>query len=169
MKKNQIKKLTIAGILVAIGVVCSPFNIPIGVSKCFPIQHFINIISAIFLGPWYAVGAAFSTSFIRNLIGTGSLFAFPGSMFGALLAGFLYKKSKVIWAAAIGEVFGTSIIGAIAAWPLALIITGSDAAAFGFVVPFFISSIGGALLACVILLAFIRTNTMNTLNRLLEN
>ena len=51
----------------------------------------INVLSAILLGPWYALIQAFLSSLIRNVLGMGTLFAFPGSMFGALLAGLLYK------------------------------------------------------------------------------
>ena len=39
------------------------------------------------LGPGYAVGIAFGSSLLRNLLGWGTLLAFPGSMFGDLLAG----------------------------------------------------------------------------------
>ena len=87
MKKTDIRKLATAAMLVAVAVICSPLSIPVGASKCFPIQHLVNVIAGVFLGPWYAVGAAFCTSLIRNLLGTGSLLAFPGSMCGALLCG----------------------------------------------------------------------------------
>ena len=46
------------------------------------------------LGPWYAVLQAFLSSTLRNLMGTGTLFAYPGSMIGALLAAFVYSKTK---------------------------------------------------------------------------
>ena len=76
----QIRKLTAAGMMVALGVCLSAFSIPIGASKCFPIQHLVNVLAGIFLGPVYGTAMAFCTSLIRNLMGTGSLLAFPGSM-----------------------------------------------------------------------------------------
>ena len=79
--------------LAALTVALSGFYIPIGVSKCYPIQHMVNVLCAIFLGPGYGVMAAFCTSLIRNLMGTRSLLAFPGSMVGALLCGILYGKA----------------------------------------------------------------------------
>ena len=85
MKNVNVKKLALAGILVAVGVVCSTFSIPVGASKCAPAQHFINILGGVFLGPSYAVAMAFVTSLLRNLLGTGTLLAFPGSMCGAFL------------------------------------------------------------------------------------
>ena len=69
MKNVNVKKLALAGILVAVGVVCSTFSIPVGASKCAPAQHFINILGGVFLGPSYAVAMAFVTSLLRNLLG----------------------------------------------------------------------------------------------------
>ena len=94
MKKVNVRKLALAGILVAVGIVCSPLSVPIGASKCAPVQHFINILGGVFLGPGYAVGMAFVTSLLRNLMGTGTLLAFPGSMCGAFLCGMLYKYRR---------------------------------------------------------------------------
>ena len=96
MKKNQVKKLALAGMFCAVAVVGSLFSFPVFGSKCAPIQHMVNILCAVLLGPWYGLGVAFAASLIRNLLGLGSLMAFPGSMFGALICGLIYKKSKNI-------------------------------------------------------------------------
>ena len=76
--KINIKKL--AGMMTALGVALSAFSIPVGASKCFPIQHLLNVLAGVFLGPSYALGFSFCTALIRNFIGTGSLLAFPGSI-----------------------------------------------------------------------------------------
>ena len=76
MKNVNVRKLALAGILVAVGIVCSPLSIPVGASKCAPVQHFINILGGVFLGPGYAVGMAFVTSLLRNLMGTGTFLLF---------------------------------------------------------------------------------------------
>ena len=81
----SIKKTALAGMLVALTVALSGFSIPIGASKCFPIQHLVNVLAGVFLGPVYGVSMAFCVSLIRNILGTGSLLAFPGSMVGAFL------------------------------------------------------------------------------------
>ena len=67
----------------------------------------------------YGTAAAFGTSLIRNLLGTGSLLAFPGSMVGAFLSGYLYSHTHKLWAAVIGEFVGTSIIGGLLSYPIA--------------------------------------------------
>jgi energy coupling factor transporter S component ThiW len=145
------RKITLASLFIAIGVIAGNLIfIPVGVSKCFPVQHTINVLSALILGPGYGVAIAFCISLLRNILGTGSLLAFTGSMIGAFLAGILYKKTKnVLWSMA-GEIFGTGIIGGLLAFPIAKIIMGKDVAATFFVAPFLISSVGGSILAYIL-------------------
>lgn len=157
MKNVNVRKLALAGILVAVGIVCSPLSIPVGASKCAPVQHFINILGGVFLGPGYAVGMAFVTSLLRNLMGTGTLLAFPGSMCGALLCGILYKYGKNLPFAYAGELIGTSLIGGFLSYPVAVLLMGSgDSAVYGFVFPFFVSSFGGTIIATVLVTAMKR-------------
>ena len=85
MKHNQAKKLAVAGLLCAVAVAGSTLSFPVFGSKCAPVQHMVNILYAVFLGPLYGVAGAFTASLLRNLMSLGSLMAFPGSMFGALL------------------------------------------------------------------------------------
>ena len=92
---NKTKKLTFTAIITAITTVSSGFiYIPVGFAKIFPIQHFANVLSAVLLGPWYALAQAFITSTLRNMQGTGGLFAYPGSMIGALLAAYILFEIK---------------------------------------------------------------------------
>ena len=52
----QTRKLTSAALLIAIGTLSAHLiYIPAGVSKCFPVQHAINVMGAVLLGPDYAV------------------------------------------------------------------------------------------------------------------
>ncbi|WP_077368269.1 energy coupling factor transporter S component ThiW [Anaerosalibacter sp. Marseille-P3206] len=151
MDNNKTKKLAIAAMFVAIGVVLgNVIFIPVGVSKCFPIQHTINVLSATILGPFYGVAVAFCISLIRNILGTGSLLAFPGSMIGALLAGLIFRQTKNCYLTAIGEVFGTGILGGLLAFPIAKFVMGKDVVALFFVYPFILSSIGGSIIAVVL-------------------
>jgi energy coupling factor transporter S component ThiW len=146
------KKLTIASLLIAIGVITGNIIfIPVGVSKCFPMQHTINVLAAVILGPGYGVAIAFCISLLRNILGTGSLLAFPGSMIGALLAGILFKKTGKKLFVVAGEIFGTGILGGLLAFPIANLIMGKKVGALFFVAPFLISTIGGSLIAYFIL------------------
>lgn len=151
MNKINTKKLALAAVLTALAVVGSLFSFPIFGSKCAPVQHLINILGAVLLGPGWAVAVAFAASCIRNFMALGTLLAFPGSMCGALLAGLAYKFIKKLPAAYVGELIGTSVIGGMLAYPIALLIMGNEAAAlFTFVVPFLISSAGGTVIAILI-------------------
>ena len=88
------KKMAISAMFIAVGVLAGNIiYIPVGASKCFPVQHTLNILAAVFLGPAYGVINAFCISLLRNFMGTGSLLAFPGSMVGAFLAGMMYKMT----------------------------------------------------------------------------
>ena len=64
-KLNQ-KKMVVTAMLIGITVALSPLSIPVGTSRCFPVQHMMNVIIAVILGPGYGVSAAFVTSVIRN-------------------------------------------------------------------------------------------------------
>ena len=151
MKENNTKKIAITAMMAAIAVVGSTFSFPIFGSKCAPVQHMVNVLCAVFLGPWYGLAAAFVASVIRNLLGLGTLLAFPGSMCGALLSGLLYRKFQTLPAAYAGEVIGTAVIGGILAFPIARLVMGNAGAAlFTFVVPFLVSTAGGTAIAAVI-------------------
>ena len=169
MKKVNLRKLTLAALFAAIAVVGSMFSIPVFGSKCAPIQHLVNVLCAIFLGPWYGLACAFVASLIRNFLGLGTLLAFPGSMCGALLSGILYKLLSKRWAAYVGEVAGTSVIGGMLAYPIAALILGNaEATLFTFVVPFLISTVGGSILAAIICEIMAKSGLLTQLKSQLE-
>ena len=154
MKSEQTKKLCLAGILCAVAVVGSLFSFPVLGSKCAPVQHTVNILCAVVLGPWYGVLVAFCASLIRNLMGLGSLMAFPGSMLGALLCGLIYYKTKNLPATLVGEVFGTGVLGGLCAYPVAILLMGksaSDIAFYAYIIPFLVSTAGGAIISGVLI------------------
>lgn len=161
--KNNTKKLAVTSLLIAVGVVGGTFSFPFLGSKCAPVQHMINVLCAVLVGPGYGVIAAFITSLIRNLMGVGSLLAFPGSMFGALLSGLAYKKSKKIYLTLIAEVFGTGILGGLCAYPIAILFMGKSAGQMAFyvyVLPFLISTLGGSILGGIIIYSLQKTGVL---------
>jgi energy-coupling factor transport system ATP-binding protein len=103
-----------AVILVAIGVALSPFtSFPIGIAKINPTQHFVNVVAAVLIGPWWATGVALTIGILRNALGTGTLLAFPGGMIGAFIAGYVYRYTRNIYLGALGEIVGTGLIAAV--------------------------------------------------------
>ena len=116
MKIVETRKVAYAVVLVALGVILAPYtSIPIGIARVNPTQHLINVIAAVLLGPWYAVTVALVISIIRNAQGVGTLLAFPGSMIGALLAGYTFKILRNVYGAALAEIIGTGILGSLVA------------------------------------------------------
>ena len=147
-QKNVTRKLALAGVLTAVAVVGSTIGFPVAGSKCAPVQHMVNILAAVVLGPGWSVGIAFCASLLRNLTGLGSLMAFPGSMVGALLCGLVCRYTKNLKLTCLAETFGTGVLGGIAAYPVAKYVMGSaPAGIFIYVVPFLISTIAGSILA----------------------
>ena len=152
-----------AGILCAVAVVGSLLSFPVFGSKCSPVQHVVNVLGGVLLGPWYNLAIAFLAALIRNLLGLGSLLAFPGSMCGALLCGLVYQGTRKIFPTLVGEVFGTGIIGGLLAYPIAVafmsVVAGS-VAFYAYIVPFLISTVVGSLIAGTLLLSLQRTGVL---------
>lgn len=162
------RELAIAGILCAVGVVCSPLAIPVAGAKVFPVQHMVNVFSAIILGPYHGVSVAFVISLLRNLLGLGSLLAFPGSMFGALLAGVIYYKTKSTWLTYVAEIVGTGILGGLAAYPIAILFMGKVAGSMAFyvyVLPFLFSTMAGVVIAAVLIELLKRAGVLEKLRK----
>lgn len=145
-------KLALAGVFTAVAVIGSLISIPVAGSKCAPVQHMVNILAAVTLGPAWGVGIAFCASLLRNLLGLGSLMAFPGSMVGALCCGLVYKKCHILSLTCLAEAIGTGFLGALAAYPVALYLMGiAPAGLFVYVVPFLISTVAGSILAFILI------------------
>lgn len=154
---NRTKRLTLAAVLTAIAVVGSLISFPVLGSRCAPVQHMVNVFCAVLFGWRYGVGAAFTASLLRNLLGLGTIFAFPGSMIGAFLSGVVYARTKNILLTVIAEAFGTGIIGGLAAYPIAIFILGQnagDVAFYFYVTPFLISTVCGAIIAGLVVKKF---------------
>lgn len=141
------RKITFTGILVALNVVLGVIiTIPLGPIRAAPVQHLINVVGAVLTGPWVIV-QAFISSTIRIMMNTGTPFAYPGSMVGALLAWLMYRQFKKLKFSAIGEVAGTGIFGSLMTLPLILVL-GLEADFFWALAPaFLVSSIIGALVS----------------------
>ena len=106
----KIKKLTMTACFVCLGFVLSTFVV---FPNMAPFQHFINVICAVVIGPWYGLLAAFTTGLLRIFISGRTVLAILGGVFGALLAGLAYRYTKKMWMAVIGEIIGTGLIAAV--------------------------------------------------------
>ena len=159
-KKNAtaVQRLVFSGLLSAVAVVLSPVvSFPLGFATPFPIQHMVNALAGVFLGPWYAVLVAIIVALIRNTLHTGTIFAFPGSVFGGLVVGLVHRYLVKRDYAALFEPLGTVLIGA----TVSAYLVGPFAIQFGlvstlgtlsaFVISFAASCIPGSILGYLVI------------------
>ena len=144
-RKPTLLKMVMLSMLVALGVVISPL---LRIEGMCPMAHFINIVCAVLLGPWYALLCATMIGVIRMMLMGIPPLALTGAVFGAVLSGIFYRisKGKLIFAV-LGEVIGTGIIGAIVSYPVMALLYGKTGLTWLFYVPLFISGtlIGGTI------------------------
>lgn len=156
------RKLTLTALLIAFNVIFSSFIvIPLGPIKAAPVQHFVNVLCAVFVGPWYGLAQALISSIIRITFGTGSFFAFPGSMIGVLLASGFYMYRKHIFMAAVGEVIGTGIIGSLMCIPLSWVLGMQNFVVKPLMLAFIISSFVGAVISYILLVMLKRRGLLD--------
>ncbi len=116
-------RIALTSIFIALGVILSPIWFPVMGSKAFPFQHMINVLSAVILGPLYASLIAFFIGVIRNTLGIGTIYAFPGGIPGGLVVGGVYlflrdriDRSRAWKISALTEPIGTVLIGAVVSY-----------------------------------------------------
>lgn len=130
---------------VAIGVVISPI---LRIEGMCPMQHLVNVVCAVFLGPMYAFLCAVLIGIIRMMFMAIPPLALTGAVFGALLSGLLYRASKgKLLCAVIGEIVGTGIIGSIASYPVMAFLMGRTGLNWLYYTPMFLGAtvMGGSL------------------------
>jgi energy coupling factor transporter S component ThiW len=152
-ERARLRKMTLAALFAALAVLLSPFSFPIGPSRCFPFQHAINGVAGVLLGPFWACGAALVASLVRNLLGTGTILAFPGSFFGALVVGMTAKllPQKYRFLAALTEPLATGTLGAWVACVMVSTPGGRSAMFVTLSAAFLLSSVPGSVLGCCLL------------------
>lgn len=124
LRRPRALKVATASALSALGLILSPYLwFPVGASKAYPGQHLVNVLAGVLLGPLYAAAVALVVGVLRNALGVGTIFAFPGGLPGGVVVGltraFLRKKlgdpaSMIV--AAMTEPLGTVLIGGSLSW-----------------------------------------------------
>jgi energy coupling factor transporter S component ThiW len=159
----QSRHIATAAVLVAFATALSPLSIPVGPTKVFPIQHMTNAIAGVLLGPFYAVFIATVVGILRNALGTGTFFAFPGGIPGALVVGLLHRYVTKKEFVALTEPIGTGFGGAISWVIVQAGFIRSSLSLLGFISAFLASSIPGSILGFLVLIT-IRKTAMNLIS-----
>ena len=154
------RKLVLAALFAGLGVLLSSFAVPVGGARVFPFQHAINAVAGVLLGPWWAAGSALVTATLRVSLGTGSLFAFPGSPFGAIAVGLAYKLLRRD-EAALFEPLGTVLVGAtLGAVLISPFLGEAGGGLVALMIAFAASSIPGAAIGYLLLKVLRRTGAV---------
>ncbi|RLG60137.1 energy coupling factor transporter S component ThiW [Candidatus Geothermarchaeota archaeon] len=117
----------------ALNMVIAPLWFPFLATKAFPGQHLINSIAGVYLGPIWAAVIAAIVGVMRNALGIGTIYAFPGGIPGGIIVGLMYNflrkflDEKKALISALFEPVGTLFVGA----PLALFMVSPLAPLFG--------------------------------------
>ena len=111
-KRTNIRKMVLCAIFASLAFVLNTF---VYFPAMAPFQHFVNVMAAVFLGPWWGCVSAFLCGVMRMMSGR-TIQAVTGAIFGPILGGLIWKKTRNIYLVCVGEVIGTGIIGAMASY-----------------------------------------------------
>lgn len=159
--RRTVRKMALAGVLTALSFATSSVVV---LPNMAPFQHFFNVITAVLLGPWYAIAVAFLTGSLRMILAGRPILAIVGAVIGAGLAGFLYCWTGKYSAAVIGEVIGTGVISAIVTVPLMNVLYHAHVPSLFFYIPFFMpAATFGAVLGYLFLKVTQKTGLLGRL------
>jgi energy coupling factor transporter S component ThiW len=112
------KRISLFIVIVSLGIIIAPLLwFPFFTTKAYPGQHLINALAGVMLGPWWAAAAAILIGIVRNILGIGTIYAFPGGIPGGVVVGLVYlvtrrsKRPAIRYLAALAEPIGTVLIG----------------------------------------------------------
>lgn len=160
MKKTNIKKMVLCAVFASMAFVLNTF---VYFPAMAPFQHFVDVVAAVFLGPWWACLSAFLCGVMRMMSGR-TIQAVTGAVFGPILGGILWKKTKNIYFVCAGEVIGTGLLGALASYPLMKMFYGLDVQNPLYYIPFYTpSAVVGGSMGVMVFLILKRSKAINQL------
>lgn len=160
MKKSKlnIKKMVLCAVFAGMAFVLNTF---VYFPSMAPFQHFVNLLAAVFLGPWWACLSAFLCGVMRMMSGR-TIQAVTGAVFGPILGGILWKKTNNIYLVCVGEVIGTGLLGALASYPLMKLFYGLDVQNPLYYIPFYTpAALVGGIMGVMALMILKRSNMLN--------
>lgn len=158
--KSKTKKMIVTAMMAGIAFVLNTF---VYFPAMAPFQHCVNVIAVAFLGPWYGCVAAFICGALRMMSGR-TIQAIIGAVFGPIIGGILYRRTKNLYLLALGEIFGTGVVGALAVYPFMRIFYNLEAVEWYYYVPFYTpSAIVGAIMGMAVLIGLQKSKVMDKL------
>ena len=149
-QKVNVRKMVLCAIFASLAFVLNTF---VYFPAMAPFQHFVDVVAAVFVGPWWACLSAFVCGCLRMMSGR-TIQSVTGAVFGPILGGILWRKTQNIYLVCAGEIIGTGLLGAMASYPLMKWFYALDAQQWYYYVPFYTPSavVGGAMGVAVLLI-----------------
>jgi energy coupling factor transporter S component ThiW len=160
MKKNKwnVKKMVMCAIFASLAFVLNTF---VYFPAMAPFQHFVDVVAAVFLGPWWSCLSAFLCGIMRMISGR-TIQSVTGAVFGPILGGLLWKKTKNIYLVCVGEIIGTGLLGAMASYPLMKWFYALDGQSPFYYIPFYTpSAVVGGIMGVMVLLILKRAKVLD--------
>lgn len=159
MKKSKlnIRKMVLCAVFASMAFVLNTF---VYFPSMAPFQHFVDVIASVFLGPWWACLSAFLCGAMRMMSGR-TIQAVTGAVFGPILGGLLWRKTRNIYLVCVGEIIGTGLLGALASYPLMKWFYGLDVQNPLCYIPFYTpSAVVGGLMGVMVLVILKRAKAL---------
>ena len=159
MKKSKlnIRKMVLCAVFASMAFVLNTF---VYFPSMAPFQHFVDVIASVFLGPWWACLSAFLCGAMRMMSGR-TIQAVTGAVFGPILGGLLWRKTRNIYFVCVGEIIGTGLLGALASYPLMKWFYGLDVQNPLCYIPFYTpSAVVGGLMGVMVLVILKRAKAL---------
>lgn len=149
-KSLSTRKMVLTAMLACLAFVLNTF---VYFPAMAPFQHFVDVLAAVLLGPWYGCASAFLCGCMRMLSGR-TIQAVTGAIFGPILGGLLWRRTKNIYLVFVGEVVGTGLLGAMASYPLMKLFYALDAQSPFYYIPFYTpaAAVGAGMGVAVVLI-----------------
>lgn len=155
--RKTTRKMVMTGMFACLAFVLNTF---VYFPAMAPFQHFVDVLAAVLLGPWYACAAAFICGVMRMISGR-TIQAVTGAVFGPIIGGLLYRRFHNYGVAFIGEVIGTGFFGAMASYPLMKMFYSLDVQSPFYYIPYYTpSAVVGAGMGVAVLLILKRTGVL---------
>ena len=157
-KRTNIRKMVLCAIFASLAFVLNTF---VYFPAMAPFQHFVNVMAAVFLGPWWGSLSAFLCGAMRMMSGR-TIQAVTGAIFGPILGGMIWMKTRNVYLVCMGEIIGTGIIGALASYPLMKWFYALDAQSPLYYIPFYTpSAVVGGIMGVMVLLLLKRAKVLD--------
>ena len=108
--KITTKKMALTAMLACLAFVLNTF---VYFPAMAPFQHFVDVLAAVLIGPWYGFAASLLCGIMRMMSGR-TIQAVTGAIFGPVLGGYLFTMTLVILFEIICQMlFGYNVFGSI--------------------------------------------------------